>query len=111
MTEFLANHTDIQEEEEEDGAAASGQRLERRDSESYRIPDMDDESRVKLLSCMDEIRGIIGFERSDKQLVDAIMRFEFDFAKALDFLLTTTHERSPPEVPQTSHKMEIEKGE
>lgn len=100
MNEFLANHTDIQEEDETAEAERDeddAPRQERRDSENYQLPtDLDDETKAKLLSCMDEIRGIIGDTTvTDKCLVETIMEFEYDCAKALDHLLNKPASISP----------------
>lgn len=104
MYRFQADHTDIAEEDEE---AVGGQAvLQRRDSENYQLPDLDDESKAKLLSCMDEIRGIIGDTVADRQLVETIMQFDYDCAKALDQLLTNQVERKA-----SDDLTKIEKGE
>lgn len=95
MNEFLANHTDIQ-EEDETAMEEEVPRQERRDSEHYQLPELDEENKAKLLSCIDEIRGIIGDASvTDKNLVEAIMRFEFDCPKALDFILNNPETASP----------------
>lgn len=96
MTEFLANHTDIQEEDENMIEGDDEPRQERRDSENFQLPDLDDETKAKLLSCMDEIRGVIGDASvTDKYLVETIIKFEYDCAKALDFLLNNPVSASP----------------
>jgi len=109
MNQYMANHNDIQEEEEGEESHATVDRLERRDSENYQLPDLDDESKAKLMSCMDEIRDIIGFEKSDKQLVETIMKFDYDCAKALDCLLTSEPEKVEP-LPLKVEDVPVEKG-
>lgn len=52
--------------------------------------DMDEESQVKLLSCLDEVRNIVGESASDQHIVDTVMRFNYDMAAALDSILNTT---------------------
>lgn len=52
--------------------------------------DMDEESQVKLLSCLDEVRNIVGESASDQSIVDTVMRFNFDLTLALDSILSTT---------------------
>lgn len=114
MTEFLANHTDIQEEDEPYDDQADHGRQERRDSEHFQMPNLDEESRAKLLSCMDEIRGILGDATvSDKTLVETIMRFDYDCAKALDHLLSNPTSdnitaAAPPTLKQQTIEREVE---
>lgn len=48
-----------------------------------------------LTSCMDEIRNVVGESVSERQLVDTIMKFKFDFTKSLDAVLNNT----PPSQP------------
>lgn len=97
MSEFLATHRDIQEEDEdEDGDAAEGGAAakQRRDSESFQLPALDDENSAKLRSCMDEIRNVVGETVSERQLVETIMKFNFDCSKSLDAVLNST--TTPP---------------
>lgn len=54
------------------------------------MPDVDDESKVKLLSCLDEVRNIVGESASDQQIVDTIMRCNYDMTAALDSILNST---------------------
>lgn len=101
---FLLNNEDIQEEDDEidfDGK-------ERRDSDNFHLPELDDLSKAKLLSCMEEIRNISGDSFSDKRVVEAIMLSDYDYTKALDMLLT-----SDPSLAQPTKKPkidEVEKG-
>ncbi|XP_058823251.1 protein HBS1-like [Topomyia yanbarensis] len=100
MSEFLANHRDIAEEDDEqlkaecEQSEKEMQKLQRRDSECYQIPQLDDEDRVRLVSCMEEIRNIIGESITDRQLVEAIMKHNYDFNKALDDILNSS--KTPP---------------
>lgn len=96
LTEFQANHTDIQEEDETGMEDEEISRHERRDSENYQLPELDEETKAKLLSCMDAIRGIIGDATvSDRILVDTITRFDYDCDKALDDILNNPATASP----------------
>lgn len=94
MISFLTNHRDIVEEDEQPNASDEpSPKHERRDSDGFQLPDLPDEEKAKLLSCMDEIRGIVGDTSvTDHLLVETIMKFEYDCAKALDYLLN--HARS-----------------
>lgn len=97
MSEFLANNRDIEEEDDDEIAAESqGIVHKRRDSECYQLPDLDDENRARLLSCMDEIRDIVGDSSTDRQLVEAIMKHDYDCSKALDEILNSN--KTPPVV-------------
>uniref|UniRef100_A0A1Q3F5M6 Putative translation elongation factor ef-1alpha n=1 Tax=Culex tarsalis TaxID=7177 RepID=A0A1Q3F5M6_CULTA len=96
ISAFLANNRDI-EEEDDDGLEAdrSGSHQHtRRDSECYQLPELNDEDRVRLNSCMDEIRNIVGESVTDKQLVEAIMKHGYNFDLALDDVLNST--KTPP---------------
>ncbi|KAL1374238.1 hypothetical protein pipiens_018208 [Culex pipiens pipiens] len=95
ISAFLANNRDI-EEEDDDGLEAercAGLHT-RRDSECYQLPELNDEDRVRLNSCMDEIRNIVGESATDKQLVEAIMKHGYNFDLALDDVLNST--KTPP---------------
>lgn len=95
MSEFLANNEDIEEgnEEDDDENILSKQR---RDSEHFIMPVLNDEDSAKLHSCIDEIRSVVGESVSEKQLVETIMKFSFDCTKSLDAVLNATAAPSPP---------------
>lgn len=105
LDNFLSTNEDIQEEEETEFDGR-----DRRDSEGYQLPELNDLNKAKLLSCMEEIRNIIGESPSysDKRIVEAIMLNQYDFSKALDMLLsndsTSTQQSKRPKVN------EVEKG-
>ncbi|XP_058447665.1 protein HBS1 [Malaya genurostris] len=100
MSAFLANHRDIEEENADELEAdreqseEERQKLQRRDSECYQMPQLDEENRARLVSCMEEIRNIIGETTTDRQLVEAIMKHNYDFNKALDDVLNSS--KTPP---------------
>uniref|UniRef100_A0A1B0D477 HBS1-like protein N-terminal domain-containing protein n=1 Tax=Phlebotomus papatasi TaxID=29031 RepID=A0A1B0D477_PHLPP len=83
---FMASNRDIQEEDEgrEDDEEHE---KERRDSESYQLPELPDDDMVRLMSVMDEIRSIVGDSVTEKRLVETIMRFNYDMAQSLDSIL------------------------
>lgn len=107
LEQFLSNNEDIQEEEDElaEGTTAS---KERRDSEHFTLPELNDVDKSKLLSCMDELRNIVGETYSDKRLVEVIMAHDFDVNKALDMLLNGEKQEKPLPRPKISDA--IEKG-
>lgn len=103
LDNFLSTNEDIQEEEESEFDGR-----DRRNSENYKLPELNDVDKAKLMSCMEEIRNIIGDSCSDKRIVEAVMMNDFDFSKALDTILiadsTTTQLSKKPKV------IEVEKG-
>lgn len=64
------------------------------DFQNFQMPILNDEDQACLTSCMDEIRNVVGESVSERQLVDTIMKFKFDFAKSLDAILNNT--TTPP---------------
>lgn len=69
----------------------------------------------KLLSCMEEIRNIIGDSVSDRRIVEAIMNNNYDYTKALDMILTSENSTiSEPKLVKSSREIRsqavIEKG-
>uniref|UniRef100_A0A182JG83 Uncharacterized protein n=1 Tax=Anopheles atroparvus TaxID=41427 RepID=A0A182JG83_ANOAO len=112
MSEFLANNRDIEEEDDDEiGVASAGPAQKRRDSECYQMPELNDEDQARLLSCMDEIRDIVGDSSSDRQLVEAIMKHDYDCSKALDEILNSN--KTPPAAARSGGKLTsetIEKG-
>lgn len=63
--------------------------------QNFQMPNLNDEDQVCLVSCMDEIRNVVGETISEKHLVETIMRFNFDYAKALDAILNNNI-KTPP---------------
>ncbi|XP_052866001.1 protein HBS1 [Anopheles cruzii] len=111
MSEFLANNRDIEEEDElaEDKRDAGAHK--RRDSECYQLPELSDDERARLLSCMDEIRDIVGETVGDRQMVEAIMKHGYDCPKALDEILNSN--KTPPSASGSGIKLQgepLEKG-
>lgn len=69
----------------------------------------------KLLSCMEEIRNIIGESVSDRRIVEAIMDNNYDYTKALNMILTRENSNiSEPKLVKNSRDFKseavIEKG-
>lgn len=58
------------------------------------MPILNDEDQACLVSCMDEIRNVVGESVSERQLVETIMKYNYDYAKALDAILNNTE--TPP---------------
>ncbi|XP_014360276.2 protein HBS1 [Papilio machaon] len=87
ISSFLDSHDDIQEEAEEDTAEQTRPELERRESTDIRNLALTDADEAKLLSCLDELRDILGDTVSENVLIQTVLTNKFDFAKALDEIL------------------------
>lgn len=68
--------------------------------QTFQMPDLDDESRVKLLSVLDEVRNIVGDSTPDQQIVDTIMKFNYDMAASLNHILNSTAEAAANAAPK-----------
>ena len=57
------------------------------------MPELNDEDRARLMSCMDEIRDIVGETCSDRQMVEAIMKHDYSEVSRskLGFPILTEH--------------------
>lgn len=85
------------------------------------MPNLNEEDQVRLDSCMDEIRNVVGDTASERQLVETIMNCNYDCAQALDAILNqTTSQPSPPApssalskatLPSTKEPMETGKNQ
>lgn len=64
--------------------------MEKRNSGTLQMPELDEESNVKLLSCLDEVRNIVGEAATDQQIVDTLLKFDMDMALSLDNILNAT---------------------
>lgn len=53
------------------------------------MPKLNDNDQARLLSCMEEIRNVVGEAVSDKHVVETVLKHDFDFAKSLDEILNT----------------------
>lgn len=100
QVDILQSHNDIQEEPEEDsGANTSQPGLERRESLDFRSLNLDEEDEAKLMSCLDELRNVIGETISDNILIQTVIKHKFDFSKSLDDILNRTSRET--EIPKT----------
>ncbi|KAF9815042.1 hypothetical protein SFRURICE_010600 [Spodoptera frugiperda] len=96
--QFLQNHNNIQEETEEDLADTSFSSQERRESIDLRSLNLDEEDEAKLMSCLDELRNVIGEAVADNILIQTVIKHNFDFSKSLDDILN--RKTKEPEVPK-----------
>lgn len=98
ISHFMQSHNDIQEEAEEDIADSSHSAVERRESMDFRSLNLEEEEEAKLMSCLDELRNVIGDTVSDNILIQTVLKHKFDFDKSLDDILNRTSKE--PEVPK-----------
>lgn len=76
--------------------------------QKFEMPKLNENDQARLLSCMEEIRNVVGEAVSDKRMVKIVLKHEFDFAKSLDEILNTPETSATPTNP--SVKAEIDKG-
>lgn len=89
ISSFLETHDDIQEEvEDEQSTDSIRPGFERRESTDLRSLSLSEADEAKLLSCLDELRNILGDTVSENVLIQCVLSNKFDFQKALDELLT-----------------------
>lgn len=105
LEQFMSKNENIQEEMEDDDPAFNSK--ERRNSENFKMPELSDLDKSRLLSCMEEIRNIIGEIHSDQKLTEVIIANNFDFNKALDTLLKGESQPPPHHAKQPET---VEKG-
>ncbi|XP_068628525.1 protein HBS1 [Battus philenor] len=89
ISSFLESHNDIQEEVEEETPEQIGSGIERRESTDLRSLSLTEADEAKLLSCLDELRDILGDTVSENVLIQTVLSNKFDFDKALDKLLNS----------------------
>ncbi|XP_031555843.1 HBS1-like protein [Actinia tenebrosa] len=80
----------VEEEEEEE-------QLEEEDhlsnSQDYRRPQLDPISEAKLSSCLDQLQSILGDDCHEPTAVDAILKFNFDAERALDYIFSKENKK------------------
>ncbi|KOB64998.1 Eukaryotic peptide chain release factor GTP-binding subunit [Operophtera brumata] len=101
IAHFLDSHDDIQEEVEEDTSMSSPSALQRGESIDLRSLDLSEEDEAKLMSCLDELRNVLGDTVSESVLIKSVLHHKFDFNKALDDILNSkSKENTKTEVPK-----------
>ncbi|XP_023933993.1 protein HBS1 [Bicyclus anynana] len=100
MSNFLDSHNDIQEETEEQTAAAH-RSLERRESMDLRGLNLSEDDEIKLMSCLDELRNVLGDTIPENILVQSVLKHRFNYDKALDEILNNKakEDKNVPVVP------------
>lgn len=94
ISHFMQSHNDIQEEPEDDVAESSHPALERRESMDFRGLNLDEDDEAKLMSCLDELRNVIGDTISDNILIQTVIKHKFDFDQSLDDILNRNSKES-----------------
>ncbi|XP_011549451.3 protein HBS1 [Plutella xylostella] len=94
ISSFLEQHSNI-EEEAEDEADVSRPSLDRRDSLDLRSLHLDEADEVRLMSCLDELRNVLGDSVSDNILIQTVINHNYDFNKALDEILNSNQSKEP----------------
>ncbi|CAG4963769.1 unnamed protein product [Parnassius apollo] len=104
ISSFLENHNDIQEETEDEPLTEPDRPgLERRQSSDLRCLSLTEEEEAKLLSCLDELRDVLGDTVSENMLIQTVLSHKFDFNKALDELLSNDKNK-PKETEKTKEQ-------
>lgn len=93
MSAFIANNRDIAEEDEGGHDDEEKYEKSRRDSESFQMPVLNDIEQAKLVSCIDEVRSVVGDAVSERRIVESSMRFGYDITKILDEILNEESEK------------------
>lgn len=76
------------------------------------MPPLSDDERAKLQSCIEEIRNVIGDAPvSERQLVETVLKHNFELSKSLDEVLNDMSRKQEPAVKVKEKKESIEKGE
>ncbi|XP_028164421.1 protein HBS1 [Ostrinia nubilalis] len=102
ISAFLDSHNDIQEEAEDEVFDAAHPGLERRDSVDLRSLNLSEEDEARLMSCLDELRNVLGDSIPDNTLIQSVLNHKFDFNKALDEILNNKQSKDcdrPKEEP------------
>uniref|UniRef100_A0A1B6IM34 Tr-type G domain-containing protein n=1 Tax=Homalodisca liturata TaxID=320908 RepID=A0A1B6IM34_9HEMI len=91
ISAFITEEDDIAEEDENE------EHLERRDSDSFKYPELSDVDEARLRSCLDEIHSVIGDSIPENIVVETIIQKNFDIALALDSLLNSPNRKKEEE--------------
>lgn len=112
ISSFLESHDDIQEETEEECAASERPTLLRRESTDFRSLNLSEEDELRLMSCLDELRNILGDTIAENVLVQAVLKHNFEYNMALDEILNDNQKKGQPKVdpPKPAPLVLIEPG-
>lgn len=99
IANFLDNHDDIQ-EESEDLPEPSHPTLERRESIDLRGLNLNEDDEAKLMSCLDELRNVLGDTMPENILVQSVLKHKFNYNKALDEILNNKSKQEEKPKPE-----------
>ncbi|XP_041974061.1 HBS1-like protein [Aricia agestis] len=85
---FIDSRDDIQEENEDDEEVRPA--LERRESMDVRGLNLSEDDEAKLMSCLDELRNVLGDTIPDNILIQTVIKYNYDYSKSLDNLLNNS---------------------
>lgn len=95
ISHFLDSHDDIQEEAEDENSETTRPSLDRRESMDLRALKLSEDDEARLMSCLDELRNVLGDTVSDTILIQSVLDNKFDFSKALDEILNKDKVKEP----------------
>lgn len=104
ISHFIESHDDIQEEVEDEPDNRSPPLLERRESIDLRSLNLDETDEARLMSCLDELRNILGDTVADNILIQSVMKHNFDFKKALDNILNNSKSKEKEKSKEDTSK-------
>ncbi|XP_013196155.2 protein HBS1 [Amyelois transitella] len=103
ISNFMESHDNIQEEVEDEVPDAQHPILDRRDSVDLRSLNLEEDEEAKLMSCLDELRNVLGDTFSENILIQSVLKHKFDVTKALDDILNINN-KTPKTVEAESIK-------
>lgn len=93
IANFLDSRNDIQ-EENEDLPESTMPILERRESMDLRGLNLGEDDEAKLMSCLDELRNILGDTIPENILIKSVLNHNFNYNQALDEILNDNKGKS-----------------
>lgn len=95
MSSYFDQHKDIEEEDENTDVAMSSPG-QRRDSEDHKNLELSEMDEAKLMSCLDEIRNVLGDSVPEQRIIKTIIEHNFSISESLDALLNSEKEKEIP---------------
>lgn len=89
ISNLLDRHSNIQEEAEDEVQDVQVPGPQRREATDLRSLKLDAEDETRLMSCLDELRNILGDTVSENTMIQSVLKHNFDYNKALDDILNS----------------------
>ncbi|XP_028039827.1 HBS1-like protein [Bombyx mandarina] len=89
ISNLLDRHSNIQEEAEDEVKDVQVPGPQRRESTDLRSLKLEAEDETRLMSCLDELRNILGDTVSENTMIQSVLKHNFDYNKALDDILNS----------------------